>query len=79
MVQAEDLLETAFQESIANEHLIMLGNGKNAVGNDVFREGSEINTSSWVVNKTCFINGVDMNVGRSKSEKIDNEDDCTTM
>ena len=38
IVHADDLLESAFQESIANEHIIMLGNGKNAVGNEVFKE-----------------------------------------
>lgn len=70
IVQADDLLESAFQESIANEHIIMLGNGKKAVGNDVFREWSDINTSSWL-KKACFINGTEV--------EADNENHCNSM
>ena len=60
-VQADDLLETAFQESIANENIIILGNNKNAVGNEVFREGQEIN-SDTMLQKTCFINNAQSEV-----------------
>lgn len=67
---ADDLLETAFQESIANENIIMLWNGKDAVGNDVFREGQDIQTNARL-KKTCFIN--------NKEFDVETEEQCTTM
>ncbi len=60
-VYADDLLETAFQESIANENIIMLWNNKNAVGNDVFREWQDIQTSNRL-KKTCFKDNKEYNV-----------------
>lgn len=38
-IYAEDLLEKAFEPAKANETIIDLGAGKNAVGNEVLRQG----------------------------------------
>jgi len=73
VVHADDLLETAFQDAIANENIIMLGNNKNAVGNEVFREGQDIQKTdtSLRIKKTCFKDNVEY--------KVANEAQCTTI
>ena len=50
---AEDLLEQAFKPAMQQETVINLGAGKNAVGNEVLREGVIINS---VANRACFVN-----------------------
>ncbi len=46
-IQAADLLEQAFQNSIANQQVINIGNTKEAVGNTIFRGGTNINIGWW--------------------------------
>ncbi len=48
-----DLLDTAFQPSKNLDHIINIGNNKNAVGNEIFRGGTDIEASLWLV-KACF-------------------------
>jgi len=37
-IYAQDLLEQAFKPAMSNETIINMGNNKNAVGNEVFRQ-----------------------------------------
>ncbi len=52
-IYAEDLLEKAFEPAFKNETIINLWEGKNAVGNEVLREGVNVqdNAGQW-----CFVN-----------------------
>lgn len=59
-----DLLEQAFQNSIANQQVINIGNTKEAVGNTIFRGGTTINIGNgkflttqapWIVRITQFL------------------------
>ena len=56
---AEDLLGKAFAPSIAQETVINLGSTKNAVGNEILREGISIDAN---IGKGCVINGNKSNV-----------------
>lgn len=56
---AEDLLGKAFAPSIAQETVINLGSTKNAVGNEILREGIGIDAN---IGKGCVINGNKSNV-----------------
>ena len=53
-IYAADLLEQAFQPAMTNETIINLGEGKNAVGNEILRQwvGADLNLGAW-----CDING----------------------
>lgn len=42
-----DLLEQAFEPAMTNETIINLWNGKNAVGNEVFKQWVNVNIWSW--------------------------------
>jgi hypothetical protein len=44
---AADLLDTAFETSKSLDHVINIGNNKNAVGNEVFRWSTDVNVSLW--------------------------------
>lgn len=52
-IYAQDLLEQAFKPAMSNETIINMGNTKNAVGNEVFREWVNVQTDLWV---WCFVN-----------------------
>lgn len=51
---AEDLLEKAFYQAKVNETIIDLWNTKNAVGNEILREGQSMDANLF---KWCVING----------------------
>lgn len=53
-IYAEDLLEKAFEPAMSNETIVNLWAGKNAVGNEILREGVGIqdDLGFW-----CFVNG----------------------
>ncbi|HMS90676.1 MAG TPA: hypothetical protein PKC87_00435 [Candidatus Absconditabacterales bacterium] len=63
-IYAQDLLEQAFEPAMSNETIINLGAGKNAVGNEILREGvgGEVSFGAG-----CNING----------QKISNNDITT--
>lgn len=42
----KDLLEQAFAPAMSNETIINLGQGKTAVGNEVLREGVNVNLTN---------------------------------
>ena len=46
--RSKDFLEQAFEPSKSHEQVVDLGNNKNAVGNEIFREGTEINLDAFV-------------------------------
>ncbi len=52
-IYAEDLLEKAFAPAMTNETIINLGAGKNAVGNEILREGVNVQANAG---KGCFVN-----------------------
>jgi len=54
---AEDLLEQAFKPSINADSVINLGNNKNAVGNEIFREWSEVTfgDGDWMIERWDFV------------------------
>ncbi len=41
-VKADDLMEEAFRPAMSNESVIDLGNNKNTVGNEIFKEGTTV-------------------------------------
>lgn len=63
---AEDLLEQAFKPAMQQETVINLGAGKNAVGNEVLREGIVINS---VANRACFVNNQRLSDNELEAQK----------
>jgi len=51
---AEDLLEKAFAPAMTNETIINLWAGKNAVGNEILRQGVNVSNNLWI---GCIVNG----------------------
>ncbi|MFA6256299.1 MAG: hypothetical protein WC606_03875 [Candidatus Absconditabacterales bacterium] len=53
-IYAEDLLEQAFKPAMSNETIINLGAGKNAVGNEILRQGVGVDVN---LGEGCMVNG----------------------
>ena len=60
----EDLLEKAFEPAMSHETIINLWAGKNAVGNEILREGVGVQDNLWI---WCMING--QHVSKSELEE----------
>ena len=65
-IYALDLLEKAFAPSIQNESIINLWAGKNAVGNEVLREGVNVQQSFGI---GCFVNNQHISPGDLTAQK----------
>ncbi|MFA7298596.1 MAG: hypothetical protein WC010_03035 [Candidatus Absconditabacterales bacterium] len=63
---AEDLLEKAFAPAFSNETIIDLGKGKNAVGNEILREGVNVQDN---FGQGCFVNNEHISNGDLGSQK----------
>ncbi len=61
-----DLLQEAFGPAMTQETVINLWEGKNAVGNEVLREGVGIQTNLW---QWCFVNGEKLSPADLESQK----------
>ncbi len=64
-IYAEDLLEKAFAPAMTNETIINLWAGKNAVGNEILRQGVNVQANAG---QGCFVNNEHItNLGTQKS------------
>ncbi len=52
-VSATDLLDIAFQASKQADHVISMGETKDAVGNEIFRGGTQVNAKVGLINQ-CY-------------------------
>ena len=48
-IYAQDLLESSFQPAMVNDTIVNLWNGKNAIGNEVFRPWINITLGGWPI------------------------------
>ncbi len=66
-IYAQDLLEQAFSPAMSHETIINLGAGKNAVGNEVLREGVSVQDYAGV---GCFVNNERISTSELSQQKI---------
>ena len=50
---ASDLLDIAFQASKQADHIVSMGETKDAVGNEIFRGGTEVNVKLGLIDQ-CY-------------------------